>query len=384
MRSIAIPIVIVGAGAVLLTALRLQWVPWADGRTNQQTDDATVRADQVPLSTRISGTVRHVYVGDYQSVTKGQLLADLDDSDYQAVLAQAKAALDEANAEYAANQDAKRAADAAVAAANQAVAGAEAGSAAARAVIKATQAEATHAESEFKRQTSLLAGKAATQQQFEQAQAIRDRASAELQAHQADLKRSNAAVASAQSALTATQQQRAALNSKDQIFLAQIKSKKAAITIAEVNLGYTKIYAPSSGSVGEFHVHPGQLLGPGLPIVDLVQSEVWVQANYRETQLGRVLSGDAAEVTIDAVPGHTYHGHVSQISPASGSQFALLPPDNASGNYTKIVQRVPVRVDLDQDGAIRRLRPGFSAVVKINTSSVEHVEQAGSGGVGVR
>lgn len=368
-RSIIIPLLILTAAAVLLVVVRADWTSWTEHGKVRVTDDATVRADQIPLSTRISGTVHHVYVGDYERVTKGQLLIDLDDTDYQAALSQAKAALEEADAEYAANQDAKRAADATVAAARQAISGAEAGSAAAQAMIHGTQAELTHAQSEFRRQEILLAGKASTQQQFEETQAVRDRVTAQMQAHQAEFARSNTVVASARSALAAAEQQRAALNAKDQLLHAQIEARKAAITIAEVNLGYTRIYSPSAGSVGEFRVHPGQLLGPGIPIVDLIQSEIWVQANYRETQLAGVQPGDAAEITVDAVPGHTYFGRVAQISPASGSQFALLPPDNATGNFTKIVQRVPVRIELNDVDGIRGLRPGFSVSARIHVSS---------------
>lgn len=178
-RSIIIPLVIIGAAAILLIGLRSQWATTEEGKL-VATDDAYVRADQVPLSTRISGTVRNVHVGDYQAVTKGQLLVDLDDADFRAVLSQAKSGLVEAHAEFAANQDAKRAADAAIAAAREAIAGADAGSAAAKAVVSATQAEFTHAQSEYQRQEALLTGKAATQQQFEEAQAIRDRVSAEI------------------------------------------------------------------------------------------------------------------------------------------------------------------------------------------------------------
>ena len=164
-------------------------------------------------------------------------------------------------------------------------------------------------------------------------------------------------------------QQRAALDAKDRVLLAQIESRRASITVAEVNLGYTKIYAPSDGAVGEFRIHPGQLVGAGIEVVDLVQSGVWVQANYRETQLGRVQASDPEDVRVDALPTKLFHGHVTRISPASGSQFALLPPNNATGNYTKVVQRVPVRIALDPDSADRQLRPGFSAVVTIHTSA---------------
>ncbi|SEF90491.1 membrane fusion protein, multidrug efflux system [Bryocella elongata] len=371
-RSIIIPVLIAGAAAALLVALGSQWSPFTGTASLPETDDAYIRADQTPLSTRVSGTVRQVYMGDYQTVTKGQLILELEDNDYKAALAETQSALAAANAEYAANQDAKRAADAAVASARSAIAGARDASTAASAGITAVQAEVTHAGSEFQRQQNLLVGKAATQQQYEAALAARDHAAAQLQVQQAEFSRSSTMVATAQSSLAAAEQQRASLNARDAALLAQIEARKAAITIAEVNLGYTKFYAPASGGLGEFHVHPGQLVSPGMPVVELVQSGVWIQANYRETQLGHVRPGDNVDITVDAIAEHTFHGHVAEIAPASGSQFALLPPDNATGNYTKIVQRVPVRIELTPDDQTARLRPGFSAVVKIHTSSDNH------------
>jgi membrane fusion protein (multidrug efflux system) len=370
-RSVLIPIAVLVVACGLFVAIRFGWPTLGADAQSQQTDDAYVRADQTPLSTRVSGTVRRVAIGDYQPVKAGQLLVELDDSDYQAIVAEAKAALEGAKAEYAANQNAKQVADANITAAREGILGAQSAATAAQAGIDAVRADVTRAESEFRRQQSLLSNKAATRQQFEAAQAARDSSSAMLAGRQAELSRADAAVASSRSALVEATQQRAALNSKDDLLRAQIEAKKAAITVAEVNLGYTKIYAPSNGSVGEFRVHPGQLVGAGIQVVELVQSGIWIQANYRETQLGKVQPGDKADVHIDALPAHHFQGHVAEISPASGSQFALLPPDNATGNYTKIVQRVPVRIMLDSGEAVSQLRPGFSAVVTIHTSDNE-------------
>jgi len=367
-RVIVVPIVVLGIAVALFLVIRSHWTSSESGAGVQKTDDAYVRADQTPLSTRISGTVRRVTVGDYQTVKAGQLLVELDDADYHAMLKEAEAALDAARAEYAGNQDAKRSADASVAAAESGIEQAQAAVAAAGAGIDATQANVAQAESEFTRQQALLNSKAATRQQFEQAQAARLSIVAGLQARQADLAKAKAAVASAQAALASAKQQRSGLNAKDAGLLAQIEAKKAAIIVSQVNLSYTKILAPSDGSVGEFRVHPGQLVGAGVQVVNLVQSGVWIQANYRETQLGRVRQGDSADVRIDALPAASFHGHVLEIAPASGSQFALLPPDNATGNYTKVVQRVPVKIVLDQNFEVATLRPGFSAEVAIHPS----------------
>ena len=367
-RSVLIPIAVLAAACGIFVAIRFGWPAWGADAQAQQTDDAYVRADQTPLSTRVSGTVRRVTVGDYQPVQTGQLLVELEDSDYQAIVAEAKAALEGAKAEYAANQNAKHVADASISAAREGILGSQSAVTAAQAGIDAVRADVTRAESEFRRQQALLSNRAATRQQFEAAQEAKDSSSAALAGRQAELSRANAAVASSQSALVEAMQQRAALDSKDNVLRAQIEAKEAAITVAQVNLGYTKIYSPSDGAVGEFRVHPGQLVGAGVQVVDLVQSGIWIQANYRETQLGKVQLGDKADVHIDALPAYDFHGHVAQISPASGSQFALLPPDNATGNYTKIVQRVPVRIMLDSGEAVSQLRPGFSAVVTIHTS----------------
>ncbi|MEG9433573.1 HlyD family secretion protein [Terriglobus sp. ADX1] len=367
-RSVLVPVVILALALGLFLFIRFGWPSLSARSGEQETDDAYVRADQTPLSTRVSGTVKRVNVGDYQLVRAGQLLVEIEDSDYQAVVSETKSALAAANAEYQANQNAKRVADATVSAAREGIAAADATRVGAQAGIDASNADVRHAESEFQRQKRLFVDKAATKQQFEAVQASRDQALAALNARQADLVRATASVASSQAALEGAGQQRAALNAKDSVLRAQIAAKEAAITVAQVNLGYTKIYAPAGGSVGEFRVHAGQLVGAGTQIVELVQSGVWIQANYRETQLGGVRLGDRADVRIDALPATMLHGHVAEVSPASGSQFALLPPDNATGNFTKVVQRIPVRIALDSSEAISRLKPGFSAVVTIHAS----------------
>jgi membrane fusion protein (multidrug efflux system) len=136
---------------------------------------------------------------------------------------------------------------------------------------------------------------------------------------------------------------------------------------AQVNLGYTKIFAPGDGSVGERQVRPGQLVSPGTQVILFVDRTRWVQANYKETQLTNVRAGDATEIRIDQYPGEVIHGKVIEIAPASGSQFALLPPDNATGNYTKVVQRIAVKIALDDTELARNLRPGLSVTARVRT-----------------
>jgi len=137
--------------------------------------------------------------------------------------------------------------------------------------------------------------------------------------------------------------------------------------VSQVNLGYTKILAPADGTVGERQVRPGQLVSPGTQVITFVENTRWVQANFRETQLTNIRIGDTAEIRIDVYPGQVIQGRVLQIAPASGSQFALLPPDNATGNFTKVVQRVPVKIGLDDSALTSQLRPGLSVVVKVRT-----------------
>jgi membrane fusion protein (multidrug efflux system) len=148
---------------------------------------------------------------------------------------------------------------------------------------------------------------------------------------------------------------------------ADLHAKQASLVAATVNLGYTKIYAPSDGTVGERQVRPGQLVSPGTQVIAFIDVTKWVLANYRETQLTNVKIGDPAEVRIDQYPGQVIHGKVLEIAPASGSQFSLLPPDNATGNFTKVVQRIPVKIALDDTAFAAKLRPGLSVIATVRT-----------------
>jgi len=369
--SIAIPILVLAVAIFLIFAIRGHWDSWKSNALFQKTNDAYVTGDQIPLSTRVSGTVQRVGVQDYQPVKAGQSIVELDNSDYQASVDEAQAAISSAHAELSANQDAKRAADASIDAAKASVEQAQAVADAAQAGIDASQAQVTQAVSEYQRQEKLLASRAATRQQFEQVQAAQAAAQAALQSRRADLVRSKAAVASSRAAVAGALQQRAALSAKDAGLQAQIAAKTAGITIAKVSLAYTKILAPADGRVGRLRVHPGQLVGTGVQVVDFIQDGAWVEANFLETQLAHVRVGDTADIKIDAYPSHILHGHVSEIAPASGSATALLPPDNATGNFTKVVQRVPVKIVLDGKTSDDILRPGLSAEVTVHTDRQE-------------
>jgi membrane fusion protein (multidrug efflux system) len=325
-----------------------------------------------PLSTRISGTVRKVNVNDYQSVKSGQTLIELDDDDYRAALSQAQAALAASEASLADNQAAKRIQDTQIDAAKAGIDQAQAALSATKAGIASVSPELDRAVTELHRQQALFDSKAATHQQLETATAQQGQLGGMLDARKADLARAEGALATSQSQLEAAKRQREALNTKDGVYKADIEAKKAAIVVAQVNLAYTKIAAPTDGTVGERHVLAGQLVAPGTQTIDLVRSEVWVQANFKETQLTNMRVGDPADVRVDTFPNRVFHGKVEQLSPASGSQFALLPPDNATGNYTKVVQRIPVKIVLSPGQPyLDRLRPGFSAVVTVHTGKSE-------------
>src|SRR6202522_1002097 len=369
-KSLIIPLVVLLAAAGLLFGIAGHLTEWQGNEPDQKTDDAYLRADMTPLSTRISGTVRKVNVNDYQSVKTGQILIELDDDDYRATLNQAQAALAASEASLADNQATKRIQDAQIDSAKAGVVQAEAAIDAAKAGIASVSPELDRALTELHRQQALFDTKAATHQQLEAATAQQGQISGLLAARNADLARAEAALATSQSQLVAAKRQREALNTKDDVYKADIEAKKAAIVVAQVNLAYTRIAAPTNGTVGERHALAGQLVAPGTEVIDLVQSEVWVQANFKETQLTNMLVGDSADIRIDTFPNRAFHGKVEQLSPASGSQFALLPPDNATGNFTKVVQRVPVKIVFSPGQPyLDRLRAGFSAVVTVHTST---------------
>ncbi|MBB3397976.1 HlyD family secretion protein [Rhizobium sp. BK060] len=338
-RRLAIPVlavVLVGGSVALVMA---DWNRWVAGAARQATDDAVINADVSTLSAQVSGTIRSTPIGDYQRVTKGQLLAQIDPREYDAAVEVATANLASANASLAnlANQIELQ-----------------------KAVIEAAEAQnasalaqQTQTELEFHRQTSL--GDATSQQQLQQAQ------SSYLQAQ--------AAVKSTAAAIDQQKAQLKVLDGQEPLLRAQIGAAQANLDTALIRQGYTRIYAPFDGVLGRKLVHEGDFVAAGTSVNSEVPlPSVYVTANFKETQLARMTPGRTAEITIDTFPGQTLHGKVSRLSPASGSIFALLPPDNATGNYTKVVQRIPVRIDLDPgQPLIDQLRPGMSAIVNVDT-----------------
>lgn len=338
-RRVSIPflaIVIVGSA---VASVIIDWDSWIAGAARQSTDDAIVNADISTLSAQISGKIERVPVADYQKVTKGQLLAEIDPRTYAAAVAVASANLASANATLAnlGNQiDLQKAA----------IDDAEAQHASAL-------AQNTQAEEEYRRQSNL--GGATSQQALQQAQA------AALQAA--------ASVRSTAAAIAQQQAQLKVLQGQDPLLRAQVDAAHGNLDTAQINESYTRIYAPFDGMLGKRLVQDGDFVSAGTGIISEVPlPNVYVTANFKETQLSRMSAGNKVEIEIDTFPGYTLRGTVIDLSPASGSIFALLPPDNATGNYTKVVQRIPVKIAIDPNQPLlARLRPGMSATVTVDT-----------------
>ena len=361
------PLLVVLLAAAVVSTLTWKWNAWEGGRSEQATDDAYVRGDLTPLSTKVVGIVRNVKVSDFQQVHKGDLLVELQDDDYRAQLAQASAAVEAARAAIENNRRQRSLQDSRIARALAGTDQARAQIAAAQAGKEAVQADVARTQAERTRQEALFQTRSATQQKVEQAVADEQRFSAQLASREADLEQARALLRSNELAAEAERRSKAVLESQEVQLVADLHGKEAALTAAMVNLGYTKIFSPGEGTVGERQVRPGQLVSPGTQVITFVSNIRWVQANYRETQLTNVKVGDPAEMRIDVYPGKVFRGKVVEIAPASGSQFALLPPDNATGNFTKVVQRIPVKIELDDSNLATSLRPGLSVIANVRT-----------------
>jgi membrane fusion protein (multidrug efflux system) len=361
------PILVMLLALTVLLTITRNWNAWEGGKADQVTDDAYVRGDLTPLSTKVAGIVQAVAVTDYQQVHKGDLLVELQDDDYQAQVDQADAAVAVARAGIEENLRQRQLQDARIAKAMAGIDQAQAQIAAAEAGKEAVQAELIRARSERKRQEGLYQSHSTTQQSLETAVAAEGNLSAQFASRDADLNQARTMLRSSELAAEAERRSKTVLESQETQLQADVRAKQASLAVASVNIGYTKIYAPGDGNVGERQVRPGQLVSPGTQVIAFVALEKWVQANFRETQLTNVKVGDTADLRIDQYPGQVIRGKVVEIAPASGSQFALLPPDNATGNFTKVVQRIPVKIALDDSTFATRLRPGISVIATVRT-----------------
>jgi membrane fusion protein (multidrug efflux system) len=295
----------------------------------------------VPVSSRLSGQIARVLVVDNQAVHAGDVLAVLDDRDLQV-------ALDLARADVASTAADAESLQAQLTQQSSTIAAAQADQASAEAALVLARAD-------LNRYTDLLRTGACSQQRQQQAEA-------DIRAREAAVNRARATVAGAQQQVVVLQAQLARSR-------AQQARARANARQAELNLSYATITAPSDGAVGDRSVRPGAYVQPGTRLLNIVPmgAGLYVVANFKETQLARMGGGEAVEMELDQLPGHILHGRIDSLAPGSGSTFALLPPENATGNFTKIVQRVPVRVRLDDDPALELLRPGLSVTARVDT-----------------
>ncbi|HEY9747889.1 MAG TPA: HlyD family secretion protein [Allocoleopsis sp.] len=400
-RPLRLIVAVLGVGAIAASGFGYRW--WQYAATHETTENATVTGNLHPISARIPGTVIDVEVQDNQPVRRGQLLVELDPQDYQVKVQQAQAALESARrqanvaqanisvtAQNAQAQNTQATGDisgavAAISTAKAAVTEAQSGVPAAQANLAQAEAKLQEAEANFNRYNSLYQEGAIARQQLDTARAAYDVAIAQrnaaaqgIQQAQAKVAQAQEGVASAQARLAAAKgglQQAGAAEQQTTVKQTEYLAAQTAIAQAEaklkeaqLQLSYTNIVAPTAGRIGRKNVEVGQQVQPGTPLLAIVDDQYWVVANFKETQLEEMQPGQPVEVKLDAFPHHTFRGTIDSLSPASGAQFALLPPDNATGNFTKVVQRIPVKVSFDPrsiQGYESRIVPGMSAEVTV-------------------
>ncbi len=338
---------LVGAGFILATLLLSGWLIhyFTVGQYFVSTDDAYIAADSSLIAAKVSGYVTAIAVNENQPVTKGQLLARIDPRDYQNAVDEAKATLASAQAKVANVQALLALQPAKIAAA--------------AAAVQADEARLSFAEQNQRRYATLSARGASPVQSADQAST--------------DLRTAEAGLAADQAGLQAAQRQVAVLQARLAGAQAATARAQAQLTQAKLNLEHTAIHAPFAGVVGDKTVAVGDYLQPGTQIMAIVPlSQVYVLANYKETQITHIHPGQSVSIHVDAFPGLKLRGRVDSLYPASGEEFALLPPDNATGNFTKIVQRVPVKILIDlTNQVVGKLRPGMSVEPDIDTRSMK-------------
>ena len=317
------------------------WYWWNVLRFLQSTDDAYVQSDISLISPKVEGYIKKVRVAENQEVAEGAVLFVIDDRDFKAKVAQAEAAVATEEAIIATYESRLKLQQSMI---DQAAA-----------VVQSAEADLAREQQDYKRYSALLSTDFASRQRFEQAEA--------------DARKGEAAVAKSRAALAAEQNQLAVLRSQQREEQAKLQQARANLQLAQNDLDNTIIRAPISGVAGNRAGQVGQYVKAGTQLLSLVPlPRVYVTANFKETQLTHMRPGQLAEVSVDAYPDRILEGRVESFAPASGAQFSLLPPDNATGNFTKIVQRVPVRIALPANGTLAGLlRPGLSVTVTIDT-----------------
>lgn len=394
-----------GVGMIAAGGFGYNW--WQYSSTHQSTDNATVTGNIHSIGARVPGTIEQVFVADNQEVKAGQPLIRLDDRDFQLKLQQAQADLAAAQQKAttaqvnislsdrtaaASNVKAQGGVGTAQAAISQAqaqVAEAQSGVPQAQANLAQAEANLAKAQADYNRFNQLFSSGAvsrrdldAARQAYEVARAQRVAAVEGVTQAQAKVAQAQQGVATAQAGLESSQgelQQAQAQGVKTEVSQSEFQTAQTAIQQAQValknaqqQLNYVTITAPVSGRVGRKNAQTGQQVQPGTPLLAIVDDEYWVTANFKETQLEKMHPGQKAEIHLDAFPHHPFVGRIESVSPASGAQFALLPPDNATGNFTKVVQRIPVKVVFDRNsirGFESAVTPGMSAEVTVDLNS---------------
>jgi membrane fusion protein, multidrug efflux system len=313
---------------------------WTVGRFMETTDDAYVGGDVTTMASKVAGFVDTIAVTDNQRVKAGDLLVKLDDRDYRAQLARAEASVAAQEAALANRDAAHRLQTAVVDQAN--------------AEIAAATAEATRSQYDLDRYRTLSAERYASLQRFEQADA--------------DYKKAAAVEHKMQAALRASRHQLDVIDTERRQIEAALAQAKAERDLAGLNLSYTEIRSPIDGVIGNRSARVGAYATVGTQLLSIVPAHgLWVDANFKESQLAQMSVGQSVEITADVLPGHTFHGRIESLAPATGAQFSVIPPENATGNFTKIVQRVPVRIVLEGGaGELGTLRPGLSVVARVD------------------
>ena len=327
------------------------------GKKHEETDDAQVEANISPVISKIPGYVEKVFVKDNETVKKGDTLLILDDRDLKIDLQQAEAALSTARSSLAA-------AKASTNAASQNINNTKANIAVADAQVDQAKVEVWRTTEDLKRYANLIADHSITQQQYEQALAAKQSAERKLQVLVSQRAQASSQTSIVNSQTTATGQQVAVASSI-------IRQREVDVENAKLNLSYTVITAHESGLVSKVPVQEGQYLQAGQQLFSIVlNDDKWVVANFKETQYNKMAEGQKVTVHADAFPNHDFDAVVSSFAPATGSRFALLPPDNASGNFVKVVQRLPVKIAFTNpsDSLIKRLRPGMNVFVDVHVA----------------
>jgi membrane fusion protein, multidrug efflux system len=322
---------------------------------HEETDDAQIEADILPVIPRVSGYVKEIRVKDNQLVNAGDTLIVIDDRDLKLKLMEAEAALATAKSNVSASRANAKAA-------HSGIASSQAGVSTIDAQIESAQVNLTRATQDYNRYANLIQDHSITQQQFEQAQAAKELAEKQLLILQQQRKQgsSQTGVVSSQSFATAQ---------TVEVAESMVKQREVDVANAKLNLSYAVITAPEAGKVSKVNVQEGQLLQAGQSTFNIVHnSNIWVVANFKETQIRKMAIGQKVSLYVDAFPKHEFTGVLSSFSPATGAKFSLLPPDNASGNFVKVVQRLPVKIEFSnlQDSLLQRLRPGMNVNVDVH------------------